>query len=89
MRAAIYGLEAVISQEIIERGQDAGDFDCRDALRNELRDTREGFKTLGRMRNAFAHGVRPFNRDAEWAISSPTNLRNTLKSLFMQLLGPQ
>ncbi|HRX69851.1 MAG: TIGR02221 family CRISPR-associated protein [Candidatus Competibacteraceae bacterium] len=89
VRAAIYGLEAVISQEIIERGQDAGDFDCRDALRNELRDTREGFKTLGRMRNAFAHGVRPFNRDAEWAISSPTNLRNTLKSLFMQLLGPQ
>lgn len=87
VRAAIYGLEAVISQEAIKRGQDVGDFDCRDTLRNELKDTREGFKTLGRLRNAFAHGVRPFNRDAERAISEPTNLRNTLKSLFNQLLG--
>ncbi len=89
VRAAIYGLEAVISHEAIQRGQDAGDFDCRDELRNELKDTREGFKTLGRLRNAFAHGVRPFNRDTERALSDPNNLRNTMKSLFNQLLGPR
>jgi CRISPR-associated Csx2 family protein len=87
VRAVIYGLEAVISQEAIQRAQDAGDFDCRDKLREELKDTREGFKTLGRLRNAFAHGVRPFDKDIERAISDQANLRNTLKSLFTQLLG--
>lgn len=87
VRAAIYGLEAVISQEAIQRGQDAGDFDCRDTLREELRNTREGFRTLGRLRNAFAHGVRPLNKDIERAISDQTDLHNTLKSLFTRLLG--
>lgn len=87
VRAAIYGFEAVISGAAIQRGLDAGDFDCRKTLREELRYRREGFKTLGHLRNALAHGVRPFNQDIERALSDENNLRNTLKSLFTQLLG--
>lgn len=87
VRAAIYGLEAVISGEVIQRGLDAGNFDCRNTLREELRHQREGFRTLVHLRNELAHGVRPFNQEIERALSDESNLRNALKSLFTQLLG--
>lgn len=87
VRAAVYGMEAVISQEALQRGQDAGNFDCRDTLRKELQDSSEDFKTLGRLRNALAHGVRPFNRNVERTISEPAQLRDMLIRLFNQLLG--
>ena len=87
VRAAIYGLEAVISSEAAQCGQDIGSFDCRDAMREKLKRTRDGFRMLGHLRNALAHGLRPFNKDIERIISDESNLRNTLKSLFTQLLG--
>ena len=87
VRAAVYGMEAVISQEALKNGQDAGNFDCRDTLRKELQDSSEDFRTLGRLRNALAHGVRPFNQNVQRTISEPTQLRDALRKLFNQLLG--
>lgn len=87
VRAAIYGLEAVITREVIRRGGDPGDYDRRDGVREELKQSQNGFKTLQNLRNALAHGVRPFNQKIEKAMANEADLRHTLGSLLTQLVG--
>jgi CRISPR-associated Csx2 family protein len=89
VRAAIYGLEAVISASVARSGGSVNDFDQRDTAREELKSTREGFRTLNNLRNALAHGVRPWDSRIEGALRDEANLRNTLKSLLTQLLASQ
>ncbi len=87
VRAAIYGLEAVITREVIRRDGNPSDYERRDGVREELKHSQDGFKTLNNLRNALAHGVRPFNTQIEKAMATETDLRNTLKSLLTQLIG--
>jgi CRISPR-associated Csx2 family protein len=89
VRAAIYGLEAVISASVARSGGSVHDFDQRDTAREELKSTREGFRTLNNLRNALAHGVRPWDSRIEGALRDEANLRTTLKSLLTQLLASQ
>ncbi len=87
LRAAIFGLEAAITSEVQQRGGDVGDYETRDAMREELKQTRDGFRTLGRLRNAMAYGVRPSYGQITKTIGGEDSLKNTLESLFTKLVG--
>lgn len=89
VRAAIYGLEATVSAEVMRSGGKEGDYDDREAGRAALKDKSDGFRTLNHLRNALAHGVRPFNKNIQKALKDEHTLRNTLKSLLVQLLRPE
>lgn len=79
VRAAIFGLEAVISTEVIQSGRNAANFYDRESAREELKSGREGFRTLNNLRNALAHGVRPSDWNIERALKNEANLRDTFE----------
>jgi CRISPR-associated Csx2 family protein len=85
VRAIIYGMESIISAEIQNRHGEVDDYENRDIAKDEMRNTREGFKTLSNLRNALTHGVRPWDRAIERALESEQGLRKTLRDLFRQL----
>jgi CRISPR-associated Csx2 family protein len=85
LRAAIYGMEAVISAEIQKRHEQVDDYENRDIAKDELRNNREGFRTLSNLRNALTHGVRKWDQNIERAMGNEQILKNTLKSLLTQL----
>lgn len=89
VRAAIYGLEAVISAEVTRSGTDVADYGQRDLARQDLKFSGTAFNTLNNLRNALAHGVRPSYQEIERALKDQTNLRNTLQSLLTRLLDRQ
>lgn len=85
LRASIYGMEAVISAEVICRGAEVGNFGARENTRKELADKKNGFRKLQQLRNAMAHGIKPGDRHVEKTMKTESNLQVTLKSLFKQL----
>ena len=87
VRAAVYGLEAVISSHIANSKGNVGDYNQRQNAQEALKDGRDGFDTLSRLRNALAHGFRPWDGKIERAIADETDLRNTLQTLLTQLLN--
>lgn len=89
MRAAVYGLEAVITTKVIQSGGNVAGFDERKEAQEELKSGREGFSALNNLRNALAHGVRSPDPRVERALKNEANLRNTSKSLLTQLLDLQ
>lgn len=62
VRAVTYALEGAISCEVIRQKLDHNDFNARENCRNELKDTKPGFKVLNKLRNALAHGVKPTDK---------------------------
>lgn len=88
MRAAIYCLEATVSAEVLRSVGKEGDYEDREAARVALKEG-DGFRTLNHLRNALAHGVRPSNKKIEKALKDEQTLRDTLKSLLVQLLRPK
>lgn len=89
VRAAIYGLEAVISAEGVRSGRRADIFKQRELIRENLKSTRTDFLTLNNLRNALAHGVRPRNESIQHALENEANLQEALKNLLARLLNPQ
>ncbi len=87
LRAAIYGLEAAVSRRVKQNGGDLNDFDAREAVRREWREQDAGFRRLGDLRNAMAHGVRPSDRGVGSCLVSEPVLAGTLRDLFERLLG--
>ena len=88
VRAVIYGMEAVISAEVVRQKGNLNDFDDRDYCRKSLKDN-EDFKTLNGLRNALAHGVRPFNQQLTHMISDAKALQASLRKLFRKLGVPK
>lgn len=86
LRAALFAHESVISTEVQRRGGAVNDFDARDAARGELRDMRDGFRRLARIRNALAHGIRPNEPTIKKLLAGESELRATLQDLFRILL---
>lgn len=87
VRAALYGLEAVISAEVAEGNGDIGDFSQREATKEGLKHDKEGFRRLNDLRNALAHGLRPRDDRIEQLLRDQSTLRTTLNELFEKLLG--
>jgi CRISPR-associated Csx2 family protein len=85
VRAAIYGLEAVITAEATRSGADLENFEQRKSVLDELKSSGD-FRTLHKLRNALAHGVRSSEQRIENTLREETNLRSTLRGLLKQLL---
>ena len=84
VRAAVYGLESVISTEVERRGESGNDYDLRDAAAQHLTDKWE-FRTLRNIRNALAHGVRPRDKKITQVIRDEQTLHAELLSLLKAL----
>jgi CRISPR-associated Csx2 family protein len=84
VRAAIYGLESVISAEVERRGESGNDYDLREAAAGRLSDKWE-FRALKNIRNALAHGVRPRDKKITHAIRDEQTLYAELRSLLKAL----
>jgi len=84
VRAAIYGLESVVSAEVDRRGEAGNDYDVREAAVINLKNRWE-FRTLNSIRNALAHGVRPRDKKITRIIRDEQALRGELRSLLTAL----
>ncbi|MBP8283105.1 MAG: TIGR02221 family CRISPR-associated protein [Chromatiaceae bacterium] len=88
VRAVIYGMEAVISGEVTRQKDDLNNFDDRDYHRKALM-TQDDFKTLSGLRNALAHGVRPYDQRLAHMIGNAKELQASLRGLFRKLGVPR
>lgn len=85
LRAAIYGLEAVISHQVAQTGGNLNVFEAREQARQGLQD-QAFFSRLNRLRNAMAHGVLASDPETLKALASKDQLTETLQMLFDHLL---
>lgn len=85
VRAAIYGLEAVISTQTRGHQGDMHDYEARDRAREVLKH-QENFRTLDRVRNALAHGIRPADKKILGLIRDRETLARTLRHALSALL---
>lgn len=84
LRAAIYGMESMITARCLQEGSGDG-YEAREKVREVLKDDQEGFRTLGKLRNALAHGQRSRDKKVAKALTDANDLHNTIKSLFRQM----
>jgi CRISPR-associated Csx2 family protein len=87
MRAAIYGLEGLITARITRDAPGAiNDFVRRDEIKRQALANDNDVKLLNGLRNAMAHGVRAQNDETLRTVRSEPLLRDKLKALFKKLL---
>lgn len=86
LRAAIYIQEAFISRTVKELRGDMNDFDTRDSVRIQAKEN-ESFRRLSYLRNAMAHGVKPYDRQTSNILRDETYLRGDLQEIRKQLFG--
>ncbi|MCF7992147.1 MAG: TIGR02221 family CRISPR-associated protein [Thiohalocapsa sp.] len=84
VRAAIYGLESVISAEADRREGTGTDYDIRDQAAEAL-GVKEEFRRLKKIRNALAHGVRPRDKQITRIIRDEQALCGELHDLLKVL----
>ena len=84
VRAAIYGMESMISQHTYQQGI-ADEFNNREESRIALMAESQEFKTLSRLRNALAHGIRSHDKSIERILRDEQQLSSTLKDIFKKL----
>lgn len=90
LRAAIYGLEAVISSNLLRAGKDADDRWQRSKIKEGLRDSgHEAFCMLADLRNSMAHGNPSAYPRLRRILGDGQRLSETLKDLLAQLLDQQ
>ena len=81
VRAAIYGHEARISAKVSRTGGNLHDYTVREQAREALK-AEHGFRALGRLRNALAHGVLPEDAQTAKIVRSPKKLAAELNRLL-------
>ena len=97
MRAAVFGWEALVTQECDRRGFTSGDYHAGrrpaiEELEAEINEgehpdwKRDAFHQLKAIRNALAHGNPPANRHRK-VLKDPERLRKELEKAFQRLLN--
>ncbi len=86
LRAALYGQEAYLSREVAAAGGDVDNFKVRDSVRD--RKEPEPFQKLKYIRNALAHGQRPYDGEVWNWVKREGLLRSALQDCFEKLLQP-
>jgi len=86
LRAALYGQEAYLSREVANAGDDVDDFKQRDRVRD--RKGPEAFRRLKYIRNALAHGQRPYDGEVWNWVKREGLLHSALRDCFEELLLP-
>jgi CRISPR-associated Csx2 family protein len=87
LRAAIFFYEAYATRATLRHGGDINDFDSRDQYYKEESnslDSKEP-KKLKDLRNALAHGLKPWDRDTKKYLDSEANLAHRLKQMRSNL----
>ena len=94
VRAAIFGLEAFITQECLNRNRNPDKPRDREEVVNELKkagqlssDRYKAYQTLNALRNTLAHGTRPKQRDLESQLGDREKLHAVMKCEINRLLG--
>jgi len=85
LRAAIFAVEGTISTAV--DGGDVNDYAAREQSREKLLQASAQYKKLNNLRNALAHGVRPWDRKLSKILQRETDLFATMKGLFTDLMG--
>ena len=88
VRAVAFGLEGVISREVVNAGGNLNDYETRNNKREELKHSLDGFKTLNNLRNALLHGLLPSDNKIRKIIRDEQTLYITLKDLLKQVMEP-
>lgn len=88
LRAVIYAMEGMISHALYKLQQDENDYTIRKTQQDKMRDALEPFKKLTVLRNALAHGLRPYSsqNDALRALHSESAMQQSLNDRFKQIL---
>jgi len=86
LRAALYGQEAYLSQEVVAANGRVNDYQDRERVRDSS--DNPAFHKLKRIRNALAHGLRPGDDDARRIVQGAGYLRSALRDCFAKLLAP-
>jgi CRISPR-associated Csx2 family protein len=84
LRAALYGQEAYLSQEVAAGGGKVDDYGDREQARESA--TAPPFRKLKRIRNALAHGLRPDDHEAQRIVQGAGYLESALKDCLDALL---
>ena len=86
LRAAIYGMEAIITAKALAQGRNGQDVYTRTEIREELGNETEAFEKLAYIRNALAHGQRrTMGREVVGKLADESKLRAFLEALFEAL----
>lgn len=86
MRAALYGFEAYITQQLEQQRLEVHNFDLRKAVSDENAKDNQYVKTLRSIRNALAHGIRPTERLIS-TINDANKLEETLTDCFKHIFS--
>ncbi|MBV5310880.1 TIGR02221 family CRISPR-associated protein [Chromatium okenii] len=84
VRAAVYGLESRISNQVMEEHGNTNAYESREQAERVLK-SKNAFNTLKRVRNALAHGARPEIDDITQMVCNHKALTNTLRQLLRTL----
>jgi len=97
LRAAIFGLESLITRLVVERGGDPSDYNQREKARDEFKEElsdadnphpgwkRDAFRLLNSIRNALAHGTQPLHAGHRQLLANPQRLRQELDAALNRL----
>ena len=85
VRAAIYGLEAIITAEALIHQKDPQNLSVRKRIREDLRRTNSAFEDLSHLRNALAHGQRSPESTFRSAMDDEMQLQGFVRERFRRL----
>lgn len=85
VRAAIYGMEAIITAEALICKDDPQNRNDRDRLHENLRRNCSEYRDLSSLRNALAHGQRSLDRNIRSTMDSEPKLQASIRALFERL----
>lgn len=84
LRCAIFLLEGLVTREVDRRKGNTGDYEERDEARKALKDKKQ-FRTLDRLRNALAHGLRSTDKEVRQLLNDESALQKTLRDTLREL----
>jgi|GEM_PF-3667457 len=80
----MFAVEGAISRDMDIA--DVNDYEARQESRDRLKGNGQ-YKRLNQLRNALAHGVRPWDQRLTKAMANEADLYATMKGLFTDLIG--
>ena len=84
LRCAIFLLEGLVTREVTRLGGKTNEYEERDEARRALKDKKR-FRTLDRLRNALAHGLRSDDKEVRQLLKDETALHNMLRTTLTEL----
>lgn len=87
LRATLFLLEGLVTREVFRNKGNHNDYAQRDEARKALARAEPRFRTLDRLRNSLAHGLRSDDREIDRILADEDSLRAQLQQLLKALAG--